>query len=142
MRTGKGLSQSLVPTVIQDRLGFMWFATEDGLNAPEDVYFDAVDLALDVPYGEELPGEYALHQNYPNPFNPNTTIAFHLGKSGSVRLSVFDVLGREVATLTDGHKDAGAHQVTFDAARLASGVYVYRLQAGDFMQTRTMLPLK
>ncbi len=109
---------------------------------PEDVYFDAVDLALDVPYGEELPGEYALHQNYPNPFNPNTTIAFHLGKSGSVRLTVFDLLGREVATLADGHKDAGAHTVAFDAARLASGVYVYRLQAGDFVQTRTMVLLK
>ncbi len=109
---------------------------------PQDVYFDAVDLALDVPDAEVVPGTYALNQNYPNPFNPSTTIAFHLGQSGPVKLSVYDLLGREVVTLLDGQKDAGPHTLTFDASTRASGVYLYRLQAAGFMQTRTMVLMK
>lgn len=73
--------------------------------------------------------EYALEQNYPNPFNPKTVISYQLPVASKVSLKVYDVLGREVATLVDGMKDAGAYSATFDGARLASGVYIMRLSA-------------
>jgi hypothetical protein len=83
--------------------------------------------------------EFSLAQNYPNPFNPSTTIKFELQKSSQVTLSVFDVLGREVSVLVNERRDAGVHEVKLDASSLSSGVYFYRLQAGDFVQTRKLL---
>jgi glucuronoarabinoxylan endo-1,4-beta-xylanase len=80
-----------------------------------------------------------LHQNYPNPFNPSTIIRYELPKSSTVRLSVYDMLGREVSMLVNERKDAGVHEATFDASGLSSGVYLCRLQAGDFVQTRKLL---
>ncbi|MCC6395993.1 MAG: T9SS type A sorting domain-containing protein, partial [Bacteroidetes bacterium] len=88
------------------------------------------------------PESYALSQNYPNPFNPSTTIKFELPAASLVRLSVFDLLGREVSVLVNEQRSAGVHDVTFDAGRLASGVYLYRLQAGDFVQAHKMVLLK
>jgi photosystem II stability/assembly factor-like uncharacterized protein len=90
----------------------------------------------------ELPKSYALRQNYPNPFNPSTTIEFALPHSGYIYLKVHNVLGEEVATLIDGDHDAGTFKATWDASGLPSGVYFYRLTAGDFTQTRQMLLLK
>ncbi len=86
--------------------------------------------------------ETALDQNYPNPFNPRTTIAFTLASESDVQLEVFDAAGRWVATLFDGSKGAGRHTVDFDASRLSSGVYFYRLRAGDFVQQKKMVLLK
>ena len=80
-----------------------------------------------------LPTSYALGQNYPNPFNPTTTIQYDIPASGSqklVTLKVYDVIGREVATLVNETKVAGSYQVTFNASRIASGVYFYKLTAG------------
>jgi photosystem II stability/assembly factor-like uncharacterized protein len=88
------------------------------------------------------PNAISLLQNYPNPFNPFTTIKFDLPISSDVRLSVYDLLGREVAVLVNEMKEAGYHQVTFDASDLSSGVYFYRLQAGDVVQTRRLLLLR
>ncbi len=88
------------------------------------------------------PDTYQLEANYPNPFNPQTAIRFALPEAGPVRLVVLDVLGREVAVLADGVQAAGAHTVYFDAQRLPSGVYLYRLDAPGFRQTRQMLLLK
>jgi hypothetical protein len=92
---------------------------------------------------------YSLEQNYPNPFNPVTNIGYTVGVVSrqssvaiQVRLAVYDMLGREVAVLVDEKKQPGKHEVTFDAGRLASGVYFYRMQAGDFMQTRKLLVLR
>jgi hypothetical protein len=90
----------------------------------------------------QTPQSYALHQNYPNPFNPTTVINFDLPVSGTISLKVFDLLGREVATLVDGRMEAGFHQVTFDASRLTSGVYFYRIQAGSFSETKRLVLLK
>jgi hypothetical protein len=95
-----------------------------------------------VQEGKALPATYALHQNFPNPFNPSTTIKFELPKSSVVRLSVFDMLGREVSVLVNERRNAGVHEVKFDGSNLASGVYFYRLQAGDFVSTKRMLVLK
>lgn len=103
--------------------------------------------------GENIPKEFILYQNYPNPFNPTTTIQFSLTLSlsqwervseGRVRvtLKVFDVLGREVATLVDGELNPGEHSVVYDAKGLPSGVYFYRLSAGSFTETKKMLITK
>jgi hypothetical protein len=86
--------------------------------------------------------EYALHQNYPNPFNPTTSISFDLVEEGFVSLKVYNVLGRSVATIADGRMGSGRHVVAFDATGLPSGVYVYRLEAGDFVDQKKMLLMK
>lgn len=97
---------------------------------------------ITVTVGAAEVAEYRLAQNFPNPFNPITNISFSLKSSGHVVLSVFDVSGREVANLINGYREAGTHEVTFDAMNLASGVYVYRLKAGDFAQTQKMVLVK
>ncbi|MCH8961554.1 MAG: T9SS type A sorting domain-containing protein [Bacteroidetes bacterium] len=90
----------------------------------------------------EAPESFALKQNYPNPFNPSTTIQFDLPETAQVTLVVYDVLGRQVRVLVDGTREAGTHEVTFDASGLPSGVYVYRIEAGPYAATRTMLLMK
>ena len=90
----------------------------------------------------EHPLNFQLHQNYPNPFNPNTEISYQLPVNSVVSLKVFDVLGREVATLVNGSQAAGQHSVNFDASGLSSGVYIYQLQTADFVNTKRMLLVK
>jgi photosystem II stability/assembly factor-like uncharacterized protein len=90
----------------------------------------------------ELPNEFSLQQNYPNPFNPSATVRYELPKASMVRLSVYDILGREVAVLVDEMKNAGTYVVRFDGSNLASGVYFYRIQAGGFTKARRLLLLK
>ncbi len=85
---------------------------------------------------------YALSAAFPNPFNPTTNISFTLPEAGKITLSVFDVNGREVAVLANGWLNSGAHQVVFDGCGLASGIYFYRLTAGDFSTTQKMVLLK
>ncbi len=85
---------------------------------------------------------YALGQNYPNPFNPTTVIRYQLPASSQVSLKVYDVLGREVASLVDAEKNAGIHSVTFDGSNLSSGVYFYRLQAGNFSAMKKLMLVK
>jgi hypothetical protein len=89
-----------------------------------------------------IPSEFSLQQNYPNPFNPETVISYQLPVGGNVSLKVFDMLGREVTTLVDEVKEAGAYDVTFNGKALASGTYIYRLQSGDFVKTIKMIFLK
>ncbi len=89
-----------------------------------------------------LPKQFALEQNYPNPFNPSTMISYQLPASSNVSLKVFDMLGKEVATLVNGRQEAGAYTMNFNANQLSSGVYFYRLQAGNFVQTRKMMLVK
>lgn len=96
----------------------------------------------DVATSQELPQNFQLQQNYPNPFNPSTSITFALPHAANITLKVFDVLGREVATLVNGHMTAGAHEVRFDASHLSSGVYLYTLASGDFTQTKKMSLVK
>lgn len=90
-----------------------------------------------------IPTEYALEQNYPNPFNPSTTIKYSLPVRSQLTLTVFDVLGRQVATLVDGAQDAGYHEIVWSGANnTGSGVYFYRLQAGSFVETKKFLLIK
>jgi hypothetical protein len=105
----------------------------------------------------ELPTEYALHQNYPNPFNPSTTIRYALPERSFVTLVLYNILGQRVVTLAEGEREAGYHEVRFEASGFASGVYLYRIQvhrldsaigqdsrsgAGDFVQTRRLVLLR
>ncbi len=90
----------------------------------------------------EIPNYYSLSQNYPNPFNPSTSIKFTMPKGDNVKLVVFDILGREVKTLVNEFRNSGVYEVNFDASVLSSGVYFYRLEAGDFSATKKMLLVK
>ncbi|MEX0721895.1 MAG: DUF5689 domain-containing protein [Balneolaceae bacterium] len=113
---------------------------------------DALPYELSPDYTEETvsnegigegPDVFSLSQNYPNPFNPTTNINFNLANSAEVNLIVFNVLGQKVATLVNNRKmSTGLHSVAFDASRLSSGVYFYRLEAGDFVQQRSMTLIK
>lgn len=89
-----------------------------------------------------LPTEYSLDQNYPNPFNPTTNIQFSLPEASSVNLVVYNLLGQEVATVFNGFIEAGTHKVNFDAANLNTGLYVYKLEANDFVATKKMMLMK
>ena len=89
-----------------------------------------------------LPVKFQLQQNYPNPFNPSTTITFSLPHSTNTSLKVFDMLGREVATLVDGYMAAGSHEVHFNATSLASGIYYYKLTSGNFTEVKKMMLVK
>jgi hypothetical protein len=89
-----------------------------------------------------LPSRFALEQNYPNPFNPSTTIRFTLPGRSRVTLSVFNTLGQVVTTLVDRVEDAGDHEVKFDGGNLASGVYIYRLQAGGDAVSRKFVMIR
>jgi hypothetical protein len=91
---------------------------------------------------DPLPASFGLAQNYPNPFNPTTTIQFTVADRQSTILKVYDLLGREMATLVNEVKDPGTYSVQFDAARLVSGVYYYRLSSGARVETRQMLLVK
>ena len=89
-----------------------------------------------------IPDKFALHQNYPNPFNPSTTITFDLPNSGFVSLIVYDILGREVAILLKKELKAGSYTGEWNAGDYNSGIYFYRLKAGDYVETRKMVLLK
>ena len=99
-------------------------------------------LVTDVDAGQELPREFSLSQNYPNPFNPSTVIAYSLPYDSPVELAVFNNLGQQVALLVDEQKDAGYHRAMFKNSGLASGVYLYRVRAGDFSATKKMVLLR
>ena len=89
-----------------------------------------------------IPDNFELSQNYPNPFNPSTTIRYSIPELSNVELKVYDILGSEVASLVNEEKDSGVYTVSFDASNLSSGIYLYRLQAGSFIQTKKMILIK
>lgn len=115
------------------------------INSDEPARFELLIAASGVDGLTELgdtPEEFTLAQNYPNPFNPTTVISYQLPVSSQVRLEVYDMLGRNVATLVNEQVAAGRHNVNFDASNLSSGVYLYRLQAGSQIMTKKLTILK
>jgi len=89
-----------------------------------------------------LPQNYALRQNYPNPFNPTTTIEYDLPKSAQVKIEIYNLLGKKIKTILDDYKNAGSHKLVFDSNNLASGVYLYRIEAGKYTTSKKMILLR
>lgn len=115
----------------------------DTIGGAQGVWrFHVPDTLLSVPEEQGIPLSFVLEQNYPNPFNPSTTIHYGLPRSSQVLLIVFNTLGQQIATLVQEEQEAGYHEVRFDASGLASAVYLVRLQAGDFIQSRKLLLVK
>ncbi|HJY63835.1 MAG TPA: T9SS type A sorting domain-containing protein [Ignavibacteria bacterium] len=105
------------------------------------------NITLDVvtgitQYNNEIPDNFYLYQNYPNPFNPQTNIRFDIAKAGNVKLTVFDVTGKQVAELINGDYTAGKYVVYFDGANISSGIYFYKIETPDFVQVRKMMMVK
>ncbi|HEX7070058.1 MAG TPA: choice-of-anchor D domain-containing protein [Rhodothermales bacterium] len=119
--------------------------THDAENIPSPATVSLTGNAVDNTAAEnldEMPTDFRLAQNFPNPFNPATTLAFGLPEAGNVRISVYDLTGREMSVLVDGFMPAGWHTVNFDASALPSGTYLYHMQAESHMLTRKMTLLK
>jgi enterochelin esterase family protein len=116
----------------------LWRATLDNML---EYFFPALPSFFDHDQNNFV-SDFELYQNYPNPFNPSTVIRYQLSVNSHITLRVHDLLGREVATLVNEEKSAGIYKVSFDASQLPSGVYYYRLQAGDFSKTKKMILLK
>jgi uncharacterized protein (DUF1501 family) len=127
-------------SILQDWFGASQTVLQDVLgNNTTTLPIIKPSAVLDVADGQPLPREFALYQNYPNPFNPSTAIRYALPRAAQVRLEVFTVTGQQVAALVNGYQSAGEHTVTFTADGLASGAYLYRMQAGDFVETKKFL---
>ena len=121
--------------------------TDQNLNpAASGSYAEIDDLSFsiltDVNDEETAVNDFSLEQNYPNPFNPSTRINYQIAKDDFVTLKLYDIIGNEIATLVNNQQPAGKYSVDFNAANLPSGVYLYRLQTGDFVQTRKMTLVK
>lgn len=126
-----------------------WFPTQKAQwDAQKVAEHTAIEAALQAGHTtavknvNALPVEFTLNQNYPNPFNPSTTITFSLPHSANTSLKVFDMLGREVATLVNEYTTSGTHEVQFNATNVSSGVYFYKLTSGDFTQIKKMTLVK
>jgi hypothetical protein len=109
---------------------------------PNSYLPDSIGGPTAIQEPSELPAQVRLKQNYPNPFNPTTNINFTLPQASDVTLTVYDVLGRRVATLVDSKRSAGSYSVNFDASRLSSGVYLYQLKTNQVTKTRKMMLVK
>jgi predicted GH43/DUF377 family glycosyl hydrolase len=133
----------LTPCIIlENDIYKMWYTGSDNITwrigyASTDP--SAVSIELE---SFSVPEVFSLGQNYPNPFNPSTVISYQLPVSTHVTLVVHDILGKDNTILVNEYKPAGRHEVTFDVSHLASGVYIYRLQAGEYVESRKMLYLK
>ncbi|UCC79646.1 MAG: T9SS type A sorting domain-containing protein, partial [Candidatus Zixiibacteriota bacterium] len=129
------------PNILDSLLDCSW-----GLGGPRSDMgaYGGGDSLITSVFGNipPIPDQFILLQNYPNPFNDQTTIRFVLPKSQEVQLTIYDILGRRVETLIDECRQVGAHAVTFDASHFSSGVYFYKLQVGDRVETKRMVLLK
>ena len=103
---------------------------------------DSVTTSVEEFNDRVIADDYQLYQNYPNPFNPSTNISFSIPKTVNTKITIYDMLGREVSVLVDDFLEAGKHTLLFNASNLSSGVYIYRIQAGDFVQAKSMTLLK
>ena len=140
---GKLLHREESVPYLYGRVGLFAYDYDDVEKvAFDNVYigsYTSTQTAVHTDEPPALPARFRLYQNYPNPFNPGTTISFDVARSTHVELKVFDSSGREVATLADRKFEPGRHEVSFDASRLHSGLYICRVRAGNLQQTFKML---
>jgi hypothetical protein len=106
------------------------------------IKYETISVTGIIKTSELIPGSFGLYQNYPNPFNPSTSIKFDISKAADVKLTVYDISGREIETLLSDFMNAGTYEVSFSNVSLASGVYFYRLTAGDLSQVKKMTLVK
>ncbi|MHB8851839.1 MAG: T9SS type A sorting domain-containing protein [Ignavibacteriaceae bacterium] len=128
-------------------LNHKWLLQDVSTPVVLNYIFGTVDSVAQLPTGikqsgSNIPMKFELSQNYPNPFNPSTIIKYSVPKGQLVTLKVYNMLGQEVATLVNNQQNAGNYEVTFNADRLASGIYFYTLNAGSFVSTKKMILLK
>lgn len=135
-----GLQDNYLLSLFIDCFGYKWIGTEQGgFNRFDAEPAVAVSVAET---GTQAPRDYDLEQNYPNPFNPSTTIRYSLPRAGHVSLRIFDLRGREIARLVEGQQPAGTYTITWDAKGVASGVYIYKIEAGRFVAARKLILIK
>jgi hypothetical protein len=132
-------SQFIITNMLMDTT--VTFTGTPGTHYIAWIYSGGLVVSVDQA-SSAVPEGFVLYQSYPNPFNSKTVISYELRVKSEVRLGVYDVLGCEVATLADGNKDAGAHQVMFNAAGLTSSVYFYRLQVAGAVEVKRMIVLR
>ncbi len=135
---------AFIGTVLIDNFGNKWITSANAEGTIVEFNENGIITAVHE-NGEqaiEQPKDFMILQNFPNPFNPTTTINYALPQAGNVTLKVYDMLGREVATLVNEYKNAGYYQANFDAGKLSSGVYFYTLQAGKFVETKKLVLMK
>jgi hypothetical protein len=132
-------SYSFVDSYVLDGVPYFYRLISEELNGARTVIFVTESAVMTI-VGQV--STYQLHANWPNPFNASTMITYDLKENGIVLLRVFDVLGREVAVLVNGNQNAGRHTAIFDGSSLSSGIYFYRLDAGDFTDTKKMVLMK
>jgi len=128
--------ENYILDIKRDKFGKFYVATRSGGLYELDVITDVKE------YPENIPGIFYLFQNYPNPFNPNTTMNFQIPSKSHVTLKVFDILGREVATLVNEEKSPGNYSVNFDGTKLSSGAYFYELKANEIRLSKKMILLR
>jgi trimeric autotransporter adhesin len=130
------------PLAVGTFSGFL-ILSSDATNMPSDtiVVIGTCEKLTSVPE-QVVPRAFSLSQNYPNPFNPSTIINYQLPKGNHVTLRLYDAIGREVARLVDGYKEAGSYDIQFNASKLSSGVYFYRIQAGNYVDMKKMMLMK
>jgi hypothetical protein len=142
--SGFGFSQSTSTTLISS-VGepFVGFSQIDSTTIYSGSLFRNVVFITGLKGSKsQLPLVYALYQNYPNPFNPSTTVRYDLPLATFVTLTIFDVLGRQISTIVEEQKPAGAYQVNVYVPNLPSGVYFYRFQTRDYVNTKKFVLLK
>jgi len=148
-----GLSPEELQLLRYDQSLDEWFALESSVNTTAQTVTGTTNAFSGFAAGrllnvsnedrpEEQPERFSLQQNYPNPFNPSTVISYSLPQASDVRLEVFNLLGQRVSLLVNGRVQSGQHTATFRSGNLSSGIYIYRLQAEGFTQTRKMLLVK
>ena len=142
----EGTNATVHFTYLWDKIPGSFVVGQNTKSVDNTYIYNSADFTLTNPVsvgGSELIiSDFRLEQNYPNPFNPSTTIKYTVAERSNVAIKVFDMLGKEVASLLNTVKDAGSYEVNFNAQNLASGMYVYSITAGNFTSSKKMMLLK